>query len=72
MRIIDNFIRKTRKEKGITMTELGRLSGLPERSCRVNMGNIEAGRLRASFKRIRKIAEVLDIELDEMLKHCED
>ena len=61
--MIGNMISKIRKEKGITKTELSKITG-------INIGHlthIEKGDRNPSHKALRSICEALDIPFDKLL-----
>lgn len=65
---IGEKIKKIREKRGLTQTELARRCGVPH----ATIWNIENGKRNPGFKVLPKIAEVLNVSIDELLKEEED
>jgi len=59
---VATVIKEARSNKGYTLRELGKLTGLSHSF----LGDIEAGRSRPSYENLIKIIRVLDIPLEKI------
>jgi putative transcriptional regulator len=61
--MIQERLRQARKAKGISMTFMAEKLGYKSAS---GYANIESGYTKLSLEAAKKIAEILDVELDEL------
>ena len=60
-------IRKARKGQGLTQQELGELLGYEGDSALVSVQRWEAGTRPVPIEKLRKLAEVLNLTLDDLI-----
>ena len=57
-------IRKLRREKGLSQFELAELLGINQSA----VAQWETGKTAPNFKRLKKLAEILDCSVDDLMK----
>jgi len=68
LRNLSDCQKKKRKEKGISLEELGQKTGIN----RVQLGKLEKGEYTPSIKQLEKISEVLDIDILSLYEEDEE
>ncbi len=64
---IGNKIRKARQEKGLTAKQVGAALGYTEKNGEVYVSNWETGKRPVPTKKIRKLARLLDMNIEEFV-----
>lgn len=61
------LIRERRQAKHITQQKLGEMLGYEGRTAEITIQNWESGRREVPIKKIRQVAELLDLTFDELI-----
>lgn len=65
---MENRIRMARKRKGFTQTQLAKASGVH----RTSIARYEAGIREPGAKSLRKLAETLQVPIDDLIERTDD
>ena len=62
--VVKISIRKLRRDKGLSQFELAELLGINQSA----VAQWETGKTAPNFKRLKKLAEILDCSVDDLMK----
>ena len=65
--MIGDFIREKRKEMRLTQRKLGELMGYEGRTAETVVQNWEYGKQPVPITKLRRLAEILEVNLDELI-----